>query len=391
MISFEEAISKILENCSVIEYSEEVKFSDSLNRVLFEDVIVNEDVPSFNRSAVDGYATKRSFINKPLKIVGTISAGNILDYNINEGECLKVMTGSYLPECIDYVAKVEDTEIDERGFIIIKKVEDKSNIRFKGEDIKANNILLQKGTLIEPQHVAMLASIGKNVVKVYKPISVAIISTGDEIVEPYITPAFGKIRNSNAYQLLMQCKQISINADYLGIIPDNFDDVFHAIKKVEKQFNAIIITGGVSKGDYDYVHRVIKELNFEILFHYVLVQPGHPSLAAKTGNTMIFALPGNPVSSYFQFECFVKPALLKMMGHTFKPKIIYAKLGSDFRRKQTNRTVLHPIKLVDGFVYPIEYHGSAHLFSLKDADGFVIISPYVTTLTKGDDVLVRLF
>lgn len=391
MLTLNEAINKVLENCDIVEGFENIKFTESLGRVLYEDIIVDEDYPPFNRSAVDGYATKKEFIDKPLKVVGTIAAGNIIEYKIKEGECLKVMTGSYLPEGIDYIAKIEDTEVEGTNYIRIKNIDDKSNIRYKGEDLKANQIVLRRGTLIKPQHIAIMASIGKNSVKVYNSLSVAIFSTGNEIVEPFMTPSPGKIRNSNAYQLLIQCKKIGINAHYLGIIPDIFDYIYDALRKIERQYNVIILTGGVSKGEYDYVYKAINELKYEILFHYILVQPGHPCMVAKSSRSLIFALPGNPVSAYFQFEFLIKPAIFKMMGHNYNPVTIEAKIGCDYKRKNTNKTVLHPVKIKDGLVYPLEYHGSAHLFSLNEAIGVMIIPPNTTTIKKNENVFIRLF
>lgn len=389
MIPLEKAIELALDNAqhTVIE---EILFTQALNRVLAEDVFSDIDIPPFNKSAMDGYALLKCDANQPLKIVQTVQAGDVPIKNINQGECVKIMTGARLPDNADFVAKVEDTEINENGMVIIKQIENKPNIRFASEDIRNGEKILAKGCLIRPQEIATLATVGKTKISVYKKPKIIVASTGNELTEPFNKPNDVQIRNSNAYQIIAQCNQINIEAEYAGIVEDTLENTILHIQKMMNLSDIIIFSGGVSMGDFDFVPNALNQLGFKEIFHTIAVQPGKPTLMAQKGKQYFFGLPGNPVSSFMQFELIVKPFIYKLMGHHFEAKTAFLPLANEYKRKKAERTSLIPVTIKDNYVYPIEYHGSAHLFALNTAKGFIAIPQHTTLVPKDTYVTIRL-
>lgn len=390
MISLEKAINLTLENALILE-TETISYLDSLNRILAEDVYSDIDIPPFNKSAMDGYACKKIDIDKPLKVIQTVQAGEMPVQFIGDGECVKIMTGARIPENADYVAKIEDTYIDETGKVYIQKIDNKTNIRYKAEDIRQNDCVLNIGTLIRPSEIATLATVGKTNVSVYKKPIIAIASTGNELVEPDLNLLDYQIRNSNAYQLIALCKKMMLEPHYTGIIKDDMQESIIKIKQMLSFANVIILTGGVSMGDFDLIPKALEQLGFNIIFHSIAVQPGKPTLFAKKDKQFIFGLPGNPVSSYMQFDLIVKPFLYKLMNYTYQPLSCLAKTSETYLRKKAERTSLVPVKIENSTIKFVEYHGSAHLFALNEANGFITIPSGVTEIPQNSYVTVRLF
>ncbi len=388
MVTLEEAIHLALSN-AVETDTETVPFTEALQRILAEDVISDIDIPPFNKSAMDGYALRKEDVNQSLRVIEVVQAGNMPSRNLLPGECVKIMTGARIPDNANYVAKIEDTEIDEQGNIRIKKTENKSNIRLKAEDVKKDEKILSKGTLLRPQEIATLATVGKTMISVYKKPSLCIASTGNELVEPEQKPTDYQIRNSNAYQLVSQCMSMGIHPYYYGIIEDEINSTQYHLNQMLHQHNIIILTGGVSMGDFDFIPETIKQLGYDIVFQTINVQPGKPTMMARKGNKYIFGLPGNPVSSFMQFELIVKPFLYKMMGHQYVPAECKAPLAQEYYRKKAERTSIVPVKIENNTVIPVEYHGSAHLFALNDATGFIIIPEKITEIPANTYVTVR--
>lgn len=389
MISLDDAINLAINNAPLLK-TEQVYFIDSLNRILAEDIYSDVDIPPFNKSAMDGYALKKEDVNKALKIVQIVRAGDTPLKNINSGECVKIMTGARLPENADYIAKIEDTSLNEQGLVVINNIENKSNIRYAGEDVKFNELILKKGTLIRPQEIATLASLGKVYIHVYCKPKIKVASTGNELIEPENKPNHEQIRNSNSYQILAQCKKIGIETKYTGIIKDDIEDTIKHIKNMMNDTDVIIFSGGVSMGDYDFIPKAISELGFTTIFKNIAVQPGKPTLMARKENQFCFGLPGNPVSSFVQLELIVKPFLYKMMGYHFKHQTISLPLAQNYKRKKAERTSIIPINIIENKVVPVNYHGSAHLFALNKADGFIAIPQNTTFLAENTYVTVRL-
>ena len=388
MIHIEEAYELVLGAVEPMGM-ERVDIKDCLHRVLAEDIVSDVDMPPFDKSAMDGFACRQADLDMPLTIIETIPAGKSPVKTLVSGQCSEIMTGAPLPEGADCVVKVEDTSIDANGCMIFKGKTGKSNIAYKAEDVSKGDILIEKGTFIEPQHIAILAATGYSKPSVsIKPV-VGIISTGDEIVEPGEKPGSGKIRNSNSYQLIGQTQKCGAKANYIGIARDHKETTFDIISEAFKNNDVVILTGGISMGQFDFIPGIFEELGVEVLFQTLAVQPGKPTLFGKRGNKRIFGLPGNPVSAFNTFEILVKPYLRMSMGASSGWSIVKLPLGTSYSRKKSDRDSFIPVRIVDGKIYPEDYHGSAHIQALTNADGFIKVPFGTTQLEEGASLDVR--
>lgn len=391
MISLDKAIDTVKQAVFALKGEEQVALVESLNRVLAHDVVSDINMPPFRKTAVDGYACRAADLNNPLSVIEVIAAGTEPLKAIVQGTCSKVMTGAPIPNGADCVIPVEETEILPDGTIRFTGDKPKSNICELGEDIKIGESPLSKGTLIKPQHIAIMAALGCHSPKVAVRPRVTILPTGDELVEPTEIPYGSKIRNSNGHQLIAQVTSAGAIPIYHGIVADSEEVTEKAIAKALAESDVVVLTGGVSMGDFDYVPTIMERLGVKILFDSIAVQPGKPTTFGVAGNKLIFGLPGNPVSSFIQFKLLVKPALLMMMGcNTPYAPIYRLPLANDYTRKRAERLGLFPVIVnSNGEVEPLEYHGSAHIFALARAHGIASIALGIKEIKKGELIDVR--
>ena len=388
MISYEKAFEIIMNSVFTLE-KESVELAHCLNRVLAEDIKSDIDMPPFNKSAMDGYACRREDFHEFLTVIETIPAGYRPQKVVNKNECSKIMTGSIVPQGADCVVNVENTEITTDNKIRITDNNTPINICYQGEDIKRGEFVLSHGTLILPQHIAVLANAGISAVPVYRKPRISIITTGSELREPGGVPLpEGCIRNSNSYQLIGQVQRMFIEPDYLGIADDTENSLNLLIQKALSGSDVVLISGGVSMGDYDLVPAVLTANQVNILFDRVAMHPGKPLTFGIKDKTAIFAFPGNPVSAFFLFEIMAKPFIYKLMGHDYNTKMFPLIAGVDFKRKRGDRKTFIPIKIENGKVFPVEFHGSAHINSLCDAEGIISFPLGVLEIKKGQAVEV---
>ena len=389
MITFEAAFKIVME--SVFETrTETIPFTDSSGRILDEDIKSDIDMPPFNRSAVDGYACHRIDINNELEVIEVISAGKKPLQIVGKNQCSKIMTGAIVPDGCDVVFMVEESGNFSNGKIRFSGTDLKLNISVKGEDVRTGDVVLKKGKLIQPQDVAVMASVGHTKVNVKKKPVVGIISTGDELINPSDFPAISQIRNSNAYQLDAQVTRAGGTAIEYGIAPDNENITYEIIQKAIHECDIVIITGGVSMGDFDFVPGVLIRSGVKILFDRVNVQPGKPTTFGVHSKAIVFGLPGNPVSSFIQFEMLVRPLISRMMGYTWIPREQKLPLAINYERKSSDRMGLIPVFInKDLEVVPVDFHGSAHITALSYSDGVITMKPGIRSLIKGEVVNVR--
>jgi molybdopterin molybdotransferase len=389
MITFEAAFKIVME--SVFETrTETIPFTDSSGRILDEDIKSDIDMPPFNRSAVDGYACHRIDINNELEVIEVISAGKKPLQIVGKNQCSKIMTGAIVPDGCDVVFMVEESGNFSNGKIRFSGTDLKLNISVKGEDVRTGDVVLKKGKLIQPQDVAVMASVGHTKVNVKKKPVVGIISTGDELINPSDFPAISQIRNSNAYQLDAQVTRAGGTAIEYGIAPDNENITYEIIQKAIHECDIVIITGGVSMGDFDFVPGVLIRSGVKILFDRVNVQPGKPTTFGVHSKAIVFGLPGNPVSSFIQFEMLVRPLINSMMGYTWIPREQKLPLAINYERKSSDRMGLIPVFInKDLEVVPVDFHGSAHITALSYSDGVITMKPGIRSLIKGEVVNVR--
>ena len=256
--------------------------------------------------------------------------------------------------------------------------------------IKAGDVVLGSRERITPAHVAVLASVGCVRPLVSRRVTVGIIATGDEIVEPGEEPSPSQIRNSNGPQLLAQAARMGAAPRYCGIARDSEAAIDRVIAEAVAGNDVIILSGGVSAGDLDLVPGVLRRNGFELLFEKIATKPGKPTIFGDSGEAFCIGLPGNPVSTLILFEVLVKPFLFKMMGHDFEPRRVSMPLAKSIKRKKTGRMSWVPVAMTAaGGVLPVEYHGSAHIHSLCFADGLISIPVGVPEIKEGTSVHVR--
>jgi molybdopterin molybdotransferase len=389
MIEFDEAFKIVMQ--SVFETdSEIIAFNDSCGRILDEDILSDVNMPPFNRSAVDGYACHRSDLKNDLEVLETIAAGNEPLKKVGKNQCSKIMTGAMVPFDCDLVFMVEESEKLQNERIRFTGNEPKLNISYKGEDVKIGGIVLEKTSYIQPQDIAVMASVGHTYVRVKKKPVVGIISTGNELVNPSEKPGISQIRNSNGYQLVAQVSRAGgIPVDY-GIASDNEAVTLEIVKKAIQNSDLVIITGGVSMGDFDFVPSVLENAGVKMLFDRVNVQPGKPTTFGIHSNSIVFGLPGNPVSSFIQFELLIRPLISRMMGYNWKPFECMLPMAANYERKSSDRSGIIPVYInKDREVVPVEFHGSAHSTALSGSHGLVTLKPGKKILIKGEIVNVR--
>ena len=316
MISFHEALKIIQSSISSLDVIS-LPIEQSLQYVLAEDIIASENIPPFDNSSMDGFAVRAEDVsNLPtiLNVIEEVPAGSVSQKTLQQNEAMQIMTGAKIPRGSDAVIQQEWVEcIDSTRIKILRSVSFGNNIRKAGNDISENSLVLERGVVIRPQEIGVLASLGKSNIPVYRKPNVAILTTGNEVVNIDENLEGGKIRNSNYYSIQALVQENNCSAMNLGIAHDEREELR---KKISEglQYDMLITSGGVSVGKYDLVLETMKELGVEIKFWKVNIKPGMPIVFGKKNNTTVFGLPGNPVSTMVTFLQFVKPALEIMKG-----------------------------------------------------------------------------
>lgn len=389
MITHDEALQIILSNVISVD-KEFIDLENCLNRILASDIHSDINMPPFDKSAVDGYACRKEDIHQSLQVIETIAAGSLPQKTITKGCCSKIMTGAKVPSGADTILMIEDIEeLHDQTIQFLKKTTS-SNICLTGEDIKKNDLVIKQGTQIMACHMGIMATVGMTKIPVSRKIKIGIITTGDELQEPGEILQEGKIRNSNAWQLIGNCHAVNSIPSYYGIVKDELNITTQTIVKALDENDMVLVTGGVSMGDFDFVPMALKQAGFEILFDSIAMQPGRPLTYATNGKKHCFGLPGNPVSSLVQFELSVKPLIYKLMGHDFRPVYIPMKTDVSITRKKTGRKSFYPVELTEKYsVRPLGYHGSAHINAFTDAFGLIAMEQGVAEIEKGEIVYVR--
>ena len=399
MISVEAALEKILSHIQPLGF-EKVSLLESLGRVIGEDIYASRDIPPLDNSAMDGYAVRCEDIQQAsqdrparLEIVEDLPAGSVSKRTLAKGEAIRIMTGAPIPRGADTVVQVEDTAREDRYAQFLKVVPLGENIRRAGEDVSKGERVISKGDLIRPPELGMLASVGRSFVSVYQRPLVAILCTGEELVDVDGTLDEGKIISSNSYTLAGQVKDAGAIPIQLGIARDRKEDIEGKLRQGVRA-DLLISSAGISVGDYDLVKDVLKDLGMEMVFWKVAMKPGKPLAFGTIAGKPAFGLPGNPVSSMVSFEQFVRPSLLKMMGHCqlFRPTI-EAVLKEDIRKEPGRRHYIRAMVSLEKDRYVVTTtgdQGSGILKSMVRANGLVIIAEHQETVKAGEKVTVQL-
>lgn len=374
---------------------------DSLDYILAEDIESDINIPPFDRSPLDGYAYKSEDCitatkDSPviLEVIDNIQAGYVSSKKVENGQAMRIMTGAKIPKGADVVTMYELTEFTDTEVKIFKHLKPQSNISKMGEDIEIGELVLQKGMIIGPAEIGILASLGKSRVKVYSKPKVAILATGDEIINVDENLVEGKIRNSNSYTIAAQIKRLGGEAVILGISKDNIYDTKKELESALKWANMIITTGGASVGDADVIKESFQEVGANILFWKVKMKPGTPIVVAKYENKFLFGLSGNPAAAYITFEKFVRPTILRLMGQTkYKLMEVGSILESDFSKiSSQNRYVRAFTYKKEGIYYTKlpNKHSSGILSSLSGKNSLFFVASGMGPYKKGDHITVEL-
>lgn len=399
-ISLEEALDILLKENKQTEPIH-VPLLDSLGSVLAEDILSDMNMPPFDKSPLDGYAVRAEDIQGAsqeipvtLQVIDFVPAGHVSSQKLEKGEAMRIMTGAKIPEGADVVIRFEDTDFTEKEVRIYTPLCSNSNISKLGEDMKIGDAVMKKGMLIDAPEIGILATLGKSFVQVYRKPRVAILSTGDELVDIQQVLTDGKIRNSNSYTIAAQIKKIGAKPLMLGICDDGIESIKEKLKAALSWADIIITTGGVSVGDCDLVKEAFQQVGAEMLFWRVRMKPGTPIAVAKYENKLLFGLSGNPAAAYITFEQFVRPIVLKKMGREkYKLMKVESVLESGFSKiSNQNRFVRANTYYRDGKYYTQfpSKHSSGVLSSLSGTNSLFYIPAETGPYKEGQKITVQL-
>jgi len=379
MIPYEKALELVLKNTKKLK-AVKVSLENSLGMVLDEDIISKIEMPPFNKASMDGYALRSDdTLSKDVrfKCIGLIQAGDKFKKNVGKKECVKIMTGAPLPSGTNSVIMVEKTKQHNETVEIFQSLRSGENVCRRGEDIQKGQRVLKKGKRISVADISLLASVGRREVRVIKKPCIAILNTGNEIMERGEKLQQNKIYNSNGPQLLALLKVDDIECVSLGIAKDRPEDLKSSIKK-GLSYDGLLISGGVSMGDYDLIPDILRGLGVKEVFHNVKIKPGKPLFFGTKNKKFIFGIPGNPVSNFVIYFLFVQSAIKNMSGiENASPIFEKGILKKNFIKKNVGRRrfIAVVVQRQEGVNYltPLASHGSADIFTLSGADGFMMM------------------
>jgi len=378
--NLDEVIKRLTEHAdsliSLGNHTESVPLSIALNRVLAEDISSHIDVPPADNSAVDGYALATDDFpgSEPIPVSQRIPAGHAPSA-LTPGTAARIFTGASVPDNADCVIMQEQAIFDESSQSVRfdTRVKPQQNIRPKGQDIQQGQIILKKGQILSPQRLGLVASTGTDFIRVYRPLKVAIFSTGDELVEPGDTPKAGQIFNSNRYLLTGLLQNLKFEVIDLGVIPDQFEATLTALERAAESADVVLTTGGASVGEEDYIQAAIKSLG-TIDFWRVAIKPGKPFMYGEINQTPVLGLPGNPGAVFVTFSVLARPFLLHAQGITgTTPKAYPHRLDFDIKKAGPRREFLRVQINESGLLTQHPNQSSGMLSSASWAEGFAVI------------------
>lgn len=391
MIPVDEAIRRILENLPP-PAAECIDSRSAYGRVLAQSLTATSNIPPFSKSAVDGYAVRTEdlvTIPAELRCAGESRAGSARRMRVRPGEAVAIMTGAPVPDGADAVQMIEKTRrsADDSQVTILSEVRAGENVISEGSEASTGKVVLESGRYVGPAEVAILAMFGYRQIPVFRKPSVALASTGDELVEADQTPGPGQIRNSNAPSLAAQLRQLGLDVEYLGIARDDKAEIRRVILEGLRR-DVLILTGGVSVGAYDFVEEILVEAGLEVIFSGVAVRPGKPTVFARRGDRIVFGLPGNPISTLVSFELFVRPALGRICGVAGAGLFrIRGRLSLGARHK-SERTSFLPARLSwnrdEWGIEPLPWKGSSDIVGFSRANGLLILPQGRKAIAEGE-------
>jgi len=395
VISIDQALALVLAEARPLSAEERV-LPETLGAVLAQDIRASHDVPPFANSAMDGFAvlardTIGASRGRPveLRLTDTIPAGVWSAQRVETGATAKIMTGAPLPPGADAVVEVEATMESDGTVRVFREVASGTSVREAGEDVRAGDLVLMAGDAVGPAEIGMMASLGYPIASVYRRPRVAVVSTGSELVEVDQPLGPGQIRNSNGYSLEALCRQVGALPERLGIVADDYDATLRLLES-GLAYDVLITSGGVSVGEFDFVREAQAALGVERRLWQVAMKPGKPLAFGVRGDCLVFGVPGNPVAAMVSFELFVRPALLRLMGHR---RVVRTRYRAVLEEDVSNRHDREYVVRVRAWREDGRWHasstgpqGSGILRSMVKADGLVFVPAETGGLKRGDEV-----
>jgi len=395
LTSREEALEIVLSSVKPMDKKEKILLEEASGRVLAEDIVANENVPPFDRAAMDGYAVKAedtygasNFNPKTLKLTAVLHAGESTGTPVNKGECIRIATGCPVPPGANAVVMVEFTEENEGKVSIYKPVAPGANIAQKGEDIKKGETVLKNGDFLTPAKIGALAALGRREVLVYQKPRVAVIPTGTEVREVGSELKEGQIYDVNSYTLTSILSENGALVTRSRIIPDSFEHLKSAVKQFLGH-DLIVFSGGSSVGEKDLLVKIIEETG-KIFFHGVQIKPGKPTLFGLVQEKPVFGMPGYPTSCLSNAYIFLVPAVRKIARLPPKnPRTVKAKMAKRMV-SASGREQFLTVKLINGQAHPV-FKQSGDITSMAEADGYIILPVNLDVIEEGEEVTITLF
>jgi len=368
---------------------EQVPLREAAGRVLAEAAVADRDYPPLSRSVRDGFAVHAADLPGEFNIIGEVRAGDIFNGEVEPGQAVEIMTGAPMPRGADCVVMVEHCRVNGERVVTDRTLDRGENVNPKASEAHAGDTLLDAGRRLGYAQIALLATIGRHHVAVFRRPEVAIIATGDEIVGPGERPFDHQIRNSNAESLAVQVSRAGAIPIMLPIARDNYEST-RAIVEQGLQHDMVLLSGGVSAGKYDIVERVLADAGAEFFFDRVLIQPGQPLVFGRVRERFFFGLPGNPASTMVTFEIFAKSAIELLSGQNeTKLPLLVSQLATDFRAKPGLTRFLPACLSGDGSkVTPLKWSGSGDVVALAKSNAFLVTEDGREQWAAGDFIRV---
>ena len=388
-LTFDEARACVLREAGVSMGTETVLLAEADGRVLAEEIAADRDYPPFPRSARDGFAVRSADLPGEMRVIGEVRAGEAFTGAVTAGEAVEIMTGAPLPDGADAVVMVEHTERHGERVSIPRSIVAGENFSPLGIEARAGNAVIEAGIRIGYAEVALLATVGHTQVLVHQRPRVAIIATGDEIVDFDQHPAPHQIRNSNAASLAVQVQRAGGTPEILGIARDNYESTRAQIQ-LGLEADLLLLSGGVSAGKYDLVEKVLAEFGARFFFDRVKIQPGQPLVFGKVEDKIFFGLPGNPGSTMITFETIARAAIEKAQGLRDPAlPLLRARLTGPVRHKPGLTRFLPAVLSADGAtIAPMVSHGSGDVAALARCNAFLVTDPDRECWAAGEDIRV---
>ena len=389
---FDEALKMALERAVPTRRVETVMLDRALGRVIAHAVVCRKNMPAFDNSAMDGFAVRQADAGKRVTVIGTVYAGDIPSMEVQAGEAVRIMTGAQVPTGVDTIVPIEDAfDVTETSVRLPETLKRGNNLRLRGEEQKKGSVLIEPGVRLEPSHIAMLSAQGIVAVEVAAPLRIAVVSTGDEIREPWEESTDDEIYNANAFGITALLRRYGFEPTYAGSIPDDLEATRAMIADL-KRYDVIISTGGISMGEADFLYEAYVDNGMEPIFHGINLKPGRPAMMGVMGGTFVMAMPGNPLTAMVTILLLSLPVLFRLQGAARWHHPYVTAVNTDPFKARSGRTNLVLGELRDGAFHVTRNnkYGSGMLTPLMESNAVAILGESRSGAKAGETLKVVL-